>query len=281
MLPPVLQAPGPDYLRSLRAAAAHRVPPPLCDSHTHLDQFDDATLEGMLARAADAGVVMIVSVGTTLESSRRAVELAERHALVYAGVGLHPQDIKGPVGDAEMVVLRRLALSSAKVVCVSETGLDFQAASPDRRWQEESLRRHVRLARELGKAVDFHAREAYEDILPVLREERIGEVGAIWHYFQGDARHAAEAIGLGCYISLAKPLLRETALQEAVREIPLERMVLETDSYPQLFKKNAARRTEPAHVAQVAEKVAEIKGVAFAEVAEATTANLRRALRMG
>ena len=255
--------------------------PPLCDSHCHLDQFDDAALEGMLARAAEAGVVMIVSVGTTLESSRRAVDLAERHALVYAGVGLHPQDIKAPAGDAEIAVLRQLARASPKVVCVSETGLDYQAASPDRRWQVESLRRHVRLARELGKAVDFHAREAYEDILPVLREEGIGEVGAIWHYFQGDARHAAEAIALGCYISLAKPLLREPVLQEAVREIPIERIVLETDSYPQLFKKNAARRTEPAHVVQVAEKVAEIKGVTLGQVAEATTANLRRVLRMG
>lgn len=255
--------------------------PPLCDSHCHLDLFDDVAFEGMLARAAEAGVVMIVSVGTTLESSRRVVELAERHSLVYAGVGLHPQDIKTPVGDGEIAALRRLAQASPKVVCVSETGLDFQATSPDRRWQEESLRRHVRLARELGKPVDFHAREAYEDILPLLREEGIGEVGAIWHYFQGDASRAEEAIALGCYISLAKPLLREPALQEAVREIPLERIVLETDSYPQLFKKNPARRTEPAHVAQVAEKVAEIKGVTLAEVAEVTTANLRRALRMG
>lgn len=253
----------------------------LCDSHCHLDQFSDVEVEGIVQRASEAGVGMIVSVGTTLESSRRAIELAARHPIVYAGVGLHPQDLKRPTSDADVAELRRLALGHAKVVCISETGLDYLPESPDRGWQEKSFRRHIRLAKELGKPVDFHAREAYAAVLSVLRAEGIGEVGAIWHYYLGDVPKAEEAIAMGCYISLAKPLLREPALQEAVKQIALERIVLETDSYPQTFKKNVARRTEPSHVVQMAEKVAELKGLTVEQVAEATTGNLRRALRMG
>jgi TatD DNase family protein len=156
----------------------------------------------------------------------------------------------------------------------------FHARLPDRAWQIESFRRHIRLAKELRKPLDFHARGAEHDILGVLRQEHAADVGAIWHYFLYDAKKAEEALSLGFYISLAKPLLREPILQEAVKAIPIERIVLETDSYPQPFKKNPARRTEPAHVLQVAEKLAEIKGLPLSEIAEITTANLKRALRL-
>ena len=252
----------------------------LCDSHTHLDQFINAELDGMIHRATEVGVGLIVTVGTTLESSLRAIDLARRHDIVYAGVGLHPMDLKAPLSNEEYAALRDLAQGHPKVVCISETGLDFLDTSPDRRWQEESFRRHIRLARELGLPVDFHARAAYEAILPIMREERIQEVGAIWHYYVEESPRAQEALDMGCYISLAKPLLREPALQEAVTSIPLERIVLETDSYPQPWKKNPARRTEPSHVVQVAEKLAEIKGVSLEEVAAVTTANLQRVLKL-
>ena len=253
----------------------------LADSHAHLDQFPDADIEAMVARARDAGVGMIVCVGTTLASSRNVIELARRHDIVYAGVGLHPQDLKAPVTEGDLETLRGLALGDSKVVCISETGLDYQETSPDRGWQQEWFRRHIRLARELGKPVDFHSRDADADTLRILREERASEAGAIWHYFQGTQADADAGLSLGCYISLAKPLLRIPALEAVVRALPLERIVLETDTYPQPFKKNPARRTEPSHVRLIAEKVAELRGMTVEEVAEVTTANLRRALRMG
>ncbi len=252
----------------------------LCDSHTHLDLFTDAEIKGIVARAKAAGVGLIVAVGSTLESSRRAIELARRHDIIYAGVGMHPMDLKAPFTEAGYAALREMARSEPKAVCVSETGLDFQPASPDRGWQEHAFRQHIRLARELGKPIDLHSRESDAAVLEVLRQERIGEVGAIWHYFQSGHAEAQAALALGCYISLAKPLLRKPELEPVVREIPLERIVLETDSYPQPWKKNPAMRTEPAHVRQVAEKVAQIKGVTADEVAAATTANLRRVLRL-
>ena len=253
----------------------------LCDSHTHLDQFTEDEVDAMVGRAKEAGVAVIVAVGSTLDSSREAIRLAERYDIVYAGVGLHPMDLTAPFTESDYTALRDLALSSPRVVCISETGLDFLPTSPDRGWQEHAFREHIRLARELGKPLDFHVREAYDVILDLMREEKAEELGAIWHYFHGDQRKAQEAMGMGFYLSLAKPLLREPELQEVARGLPMERIVLETDSYPQPWKKNPVRRTEPAHVRQVAEKVAELKGLTMEEVASVTTANLKRALRMG
>ena len=253
----------------------------LCDSHTHLDQFTADEVEAMVGRAKEASVGVIVAVGSTLTSSREVIRLAETYDIVYAGVGLHPMDLKAPFTETDYAALRGLALSSPRVVCISETGLDFLPTSPDRGWQEHAFREHIRLARELGKPLDFHAREAYDVILDVLRQEKADETGAIWHYFQGDEGKAHEAMEMGVYLSMAKPLLRLPELQEVARGLPMERIVLETDSYPQPWKKNPIRRTEPAHVRQVAEKLAELKGLTVEEVAAATTANLKRALRMG
>jgi TatD DNase family protein len=208
------------------------------------------------------------------------VDLASRYDIVCAGVGLHPMDLREPFTARDREALHEMATSSPKVVCISETGLDFLPTSPDRLWQDRSLREHIRLARELGKPLDFHAREAYDAILPLLREEKADECGAIWHYFEGGHDKAREALAMGFYLSLAKPLLRLPELQEVAKGLPLDRLVLETDSYPQPWKKNPLMRTVPAHVAQVAAKVAELKAVTIDEVAAATTANLRRALRL-
>jgi TatD DNase family protein len=189
-------------------------------------------------------------------------------------------DLAAPFTDDDYATLRDLALSHPKVVCIAETGLDFLDTSPDLAWQDRAFREHIRLAREVDKTIDFHAREAHDVILDVLRQEKAAETGAIWHYFLGDAEKAREAVDLGLYISLAKPLLRDPELVEAVKGVPLERIVLETDTYPQPWKKNPARRTEPSHVTQVAKKVAEIWGRSPDEVAQITTANLNRALRL-
>ena len=157
----------------------------LCDSHTHLDLFAEEELEAMVGRAREADVGMIVTVGSTMASSLQAIHLAETYDIVYAGVGLHPMDLAAPFGEGDYAALREQALSSPRVVCISETGLDFLPTSPDRRWQEHAFREHIRLARELGKPIDFHAREAYDVILDVLRQERAGEAGAHMALFPG------------------------------------------------------------------------------------------------
>ena len=251
------------------------------DCHTHLDQYDAAELPDILQRAGDVGVSLVILAGTTLESTRECIDLASLHDSLYAGVGIHPCQAYERVDDAMYAELESLAKSSPKVVCISEVGLDYLPESPDHAVQDQVFRQHIRLAKSLDLPIIFHSREAHSSCFMVLREERAGDVGGAMHYFQADEATAREAIDCGFYISLARPLTRLPEVQEAARAIPLENIVLETDAYPQPFKKYRSNWTEPRHMAEVAQCLAEVKGVSVEEVAAVTTANLRRMLNRG
>ena len=250
---------------------------PLVDGHTHIDQFAPEEIPLLLGRARQANVGLIVSAGTTLDSCHRIQKLTEIHPIVHAGVGLHPADLTGWVDDDTVAELRLLA-SHPKTIEWSETGLDFMPNSPPRDLQHDAFRKQIRLAREYGLPLVIHSREADDDTLRLLNEEGASEVGGAWHYFQGDLRLAERVLSLGFYISLAKPLLRIPELQAAVEQLPLSRIVIETDSYAQPFKKNPIRRTEPWHLPQVAEKLAELQRTDVETVAATTTANYLRML---
>ena len=251
---------------------------PLVDCHTHLDQYEPPELPAILDRAQAAGVGLIIAAGTTVASCMRIIQLGAEHPMLYAGVGLHPMDLPGPIDDATFETLRSLA-QHPKVVVWSETGLDYLPTSPPREVQHDAFRGQIRLAKELGLPLVVHSREANEDMLRLLRDEHAGDVGGAWHYFQGDLATAEAALDLGFYISLAKPLLRLPDLQQVAAQLPLDRIVLETDSYPQPFKKHREKWTEPWHLPQVAVKLAELHAVPVQHVAEATTANALRMLR--
>ena len=207
------------------------------------------------------------------------MELAHTYPLLYAGVGLHPMNLTGPVDDQVYAALQELATQSSKVVVISEIGLDFMEGTPDRQLQDQAFRAQIRLALELNLPTVFHSRESHTEVLRTLCQEGADRVGGAMHYFQGDEATARKAIEAGFYISLAKPLLRLPELQETVKSIPLEHIVLETDSAPQPWKRKRENWTEPFHVRQVAEKLADLKGVTFEEVEAATTANLVRMLK--
>ena len=247
------------------------------DCHSHLDQYDEAELPGILKRAAEVGVTWVLLAGTTLESTRACIGLAGEFDAFYAGVGIHPCQAYERVDDAMYAELERLA-QLPKVVCISEVGLDYLPESPDHSVQDQVFRAHIRLAKSLDLPIIFHSREAHSACFRVLREEQAGDVGGAMHYFQADEATAQEAIDCGFYISLARPLTRLAEVQEAARAIPLENIVLETDAFPQPFKKYRHNWTEPRHVAEVAQCLAEVKGVSLEEVAEVTTANLRKML---
>lgn len=261
------------------AASNEGLPPLLTDAHAHIDQHEPAELPGILARARAAGVGRIIVAGVTVASSERCLALARDHPdILWAGIGVHPMEIIGPLGPVDIEKLEGLATQPG-VVCVSEIGLDYQDGMPDRAAQEQAFRAQIALALRLRLPVVFHNREAGMEPLRILREEAGGRVLLVAHYFQGPRDYASACLDQGIYLSLAKPLLRLPDLQEIVRrEIPLKSIVLETDSYPQPFKKNRASWTEPAHLPQVAAKVAELKGVSLQEVAAVTTANLYRIL---
>ena len=246
----------------------------LGDCHTHLDHYGPDEMPGILERAREAGVGFIVCAGTTLDSTRACIQLAHQHDMLYAGVGIHPMQAHVPVDENIYAELEDLAKASAKVVCISEVGLDFLPTSPDHDIQYQVFREHIRLARSLKLPIIFHSRESHSQVFQTLREEHAGEVGGVMHYFQADEATAREAIACGFYISLARPLLRLPELQEVAKNIPLENIVLETDAAPQPFKKYRRNWTEPRHVYTVAQQLAELKGVTLEEVAEVTTRNL-------
>ena len=256
----------------------------LADSHTHLDEYDPAEIPDILERAKQAGVGTIVCAGTTIGSSTACIELAGQYDLLYAGVGIHPMQVAGPVDEAVYGTLQDLAAANAKVVCISEIGLDFLPESPDRELQCQAFREQIRLARDLGLPIIFHSRESHPEVLRTLKEEKGNEVGGVMHYFQADEATAREAIESGFFISLARPLLRLPELQQVARKLPLEHIVLETDAAPQPFKKYRHNWTEPRHVREVAEKLAELKGIGPDEIdgmTETTTGNLTRLLKLG
>jgi TatD DNase family protein len=248
------------------------------DCHVHLDSFSDTEIGDILERGRDVGVQAVISAGTTLSSTKRAVELTEVYPDFFAGVGIHPMDITEPFTDDTYSQLKEMALSTEKVLVVSEVGLDFMKGAPDRADQYHAFREQIRLARDLKMPIVFHSRESHEEVFRILREERAYEVGGVMHYFQGDAETARKVIDLGFYISLARPLLRFSYLQEAAAEIPLANIVLETDSAPQPFKSKRENWTEPRHVAIVAQRLAELQDVPISEIEEITTRNMRTVL---
>ena len=252
----------------------------LSDSHTHLDQYPPSEIPEILERANEAHVGPIVLAGTTVASSARCVELSHQYQAFVTGVGIHPMRVDRLVDQEVYSSLHELAANDPKVVCISEIGLDFLPESPDKQLQYQAFKEQIRLAKELHLPIIFHSRESHPEVFRTLRDEGAHEVGGVMHYFQGNERTAKEAIDSGFYISLARPLLRLPELQEVARALPLENIVLETDSAPQPFKKYRHNWTEPRHVKDVAQQLAQLKGVTLEEVAQVTSSNLARLLKL-
>ena len=256
----------------------------LVDSHAHLD-FEDfqGDVDGVVSRAAAAGVDRIVVVGLWRSPGNfgNALELARTRPSVFsATAGIHPHEC-AQVPDADWEESARLAADPA-VVGVGETGLDYHYDLSPREVQRESFRRSIRIAREVGKPVVVHVREADTDCAAILREEGLPAAGGVIHCFTGDWTAARTYLDLGLHISVAGIVTFKAAvpIREAVRRIPHERLLVETDSpflAPVPFR---GKRNEPAHVVHVASKVAELWGVTAAEVAEITTGNAVRFFRL-
>jgi TatD DNase family protein len=253
----------------------------LVDTHAHL-QFPEFAedREAALARARAAGVGVILTVGADVPSSRAAVAFAAAHADVYAAVGIHPHD--AATADAEALAAVAALARAPEVVAVGEIGLDYYRNLAPRAAQTRALRAQLGLARQLGKPVLLHCREAHADLLAVLEEAGVAEMGGIMHCFSGDQAVAERCLALGLLLSIAGPVTYPSArrMAEVVRALPLDRLVLETDCPylpPQPWR---GQRNEPAYLPVTAARVAELLGVAVATVAEATTRNAGRLLRI-
>lgn len=250
------------------------------DCHTHLDTYESEDILGVIERALEADVSVIVCAGTTLASSKRCVELTQIHKILLAGVGIHPMNLGELLEEDTYNELKTLAQDNSRVVCISEIGLDFLPTSPPKEVQVQAFRRQIHLALEVDLPIVFHSRESHPETLQILKNEGANKVGGAFHYFEGDEKIAFEALDQGFFISLAKPLLRFPALQEVVKKLPLGFIVLETDSFPQPWKKYRRNWTEPNHIVKVAEKLAELKDMPVEEVSRITSANAKKLLRL-
>lgn len=252
------------------------------DTHAHLDfGAFDRDREAVIDRARRAGLAWIVNPGAGVESSRRAVALAQRVSWIRAGVGIHPHEAATATPEA-LAELERLA-SSADVVAVGEIGLDFYRNLAPRAVQLAAFERQLELAARVEKPAIVHDREAHAEVMSVLRRwapslKRLQGRGVL-HCYSGDVDQALEAVKLGFYISFAGPLSYSNARVpvQVAAAAPLDRLLIETDC-PYLTPQPCRRseRNEPAYVLLVADALARARGMSTAEVAAATTANALR-----
>jgi TatD DNase family protein len=252
---------------------------PLVDSHCHLaDPRLDGELESVLARAAEAGVRTLISVGAIgpIENDRRTVAIAEGYRNVFAAVGVHPHDAND-CHAARMAQLRELARSK-KVVAIGETGLDFHYLRSPQAAQEAALRRHLELASELRRPVVIHCREAERRIVEIVREVGMPPEGGVIHCFTGDSAAAREFVALGFCISFSGILTFRNAgaLRSAAGVVPDDRLMVETDAPYLAPEPYRGKRNEPAYVAKTFEELARLRGAEPSRLAEQIAANVAR-----
>ena len=253
----------------------------LFDTHAHYDSRKfDADRDAVLSGLPDRGVGLVVNPGCDLPSSRKAVELARRYPFVYAAVGVHPEDCAG-WEDAQLAQLRALA-AQPKVVAIGEIGLDYYwKENPPKELQKEVFRRQLELAAELGLPAIVHDREAHGDCMDLVRE--YPEVTGVFHCFSGSAEMARELVGRGWMISFTGVLTYPNARKavEAAQALPLEKIMIETDSPYMAPVPCRGQRCDSGLVVHICQRLAEIKGVSPEECARITMENGRRFFRIG
>lgn len=246
----------------------------LFDTHTHLDapQFDEDREEA-IARAVEQGVTRMINIGFNRETIPSTMKLAETYDFIYAAVGWHPQDaITMQEGDLDWIAE---LCKHGKVVAIGEIGLDYYWDTSPKDVQHEVFRKQIGLARSLGMPISIHNRDAHEDVVRILREEKANEVGGVMHSFSGSWEIAKMCLDLGFHLSFGGPITFKNAKQpkEVLTKTPMDRLLIETDSPYLTPHPYRGKRNESAHVRLVAEMAAELKGVTFEEIAEITTRN--------
>ncbi|WP_416262343.1 metal-dependent hydrolase [Gibbsiella quercinecans] len=247
----------------------------LVDSHCHLDGLDYGTLhqnvDDVLAKAQARDVGYLLAVATTLPGYQAMTQLIGKRDNVAFSCGVHPLNLEGGYDYAE---LRRLAAAD-QVVALGETGLDYFYQKDNWALQQESFREHIRVGRALNKPVIVHTRDAREDTLNILREENAQDCRGVLHCFTEDLPTAQVLLDMGFYISFSGIVTFRNAeqLRDVARYVPLDRLLVETDSPYLAPVPHRGKENQPAYVRDVAEYLAVLKGVSLEQLAEATTAN--------
>jgi len=251
----------------------------LVDSHCHINFPElSANLAGVLDAMGANGVSHALCVSVTLEALPDVLAIAENHSNVFASVGVHPDTSEGEEPTLERLV--ELA-RHPRVIAIGETGLDYYRLTGDLEWQRSRFRTHIRAARDCGKPLIIHTRDAAEDTIRIMREEKAADVGGVMHCFTETAAVAHAAMELDFLISFSGIVTFKNALalKDVARGVPLDRMLIETDSPYLAPVPYRGKTNQPAYVRFVGEEIGRLKDVSLETVAEATTANFFRLFR--
>lgn len=250
----------------------------LVDSHCHLDYYVEAEIEQVIARAREAGVGRMVTIGVRMSQAAKVKELTERFPDVWGTVGIHPHNAgEGPLPTPEEIAAEA---EHPRIIGIGESGLDYFYDKAPRDAQAENFRRHIRAARLAGLPLAIHARQADEDILAMLKEEREqgGWFDFLLHCFSSGRELAEKSVEMGGYVSFSGILTfpKSQDIRDVARDLPADRLLVETDSpylAPVPFR---GKRCEPGMVAHTAKVLAEVRGMEMAALEDLTTANFTR-----
>ncbi len=243
------------------------------DTHSHL-QFEsfDEDREMVIQRAIKNNIDAIITIGTDVDSSMEAINIAHKFAVVFAAVGIHPNDSMN-VDIDEFNRIKTLA-NKDKVIAIGEIGLDYYRDHTTQSKQEESFREQIRIAHEVSLPLIIHNRDAHNDILSILKDEKAEKIGGVFHSFSGEIKFLESVLTDNYYISFTGPVtFKNTNYNKLIDCVPLEHILLETDSpflSPVPFR---GKRNEPAHLNYIAEKIAQVKGLSIEELAHITSEN--------
>lgn len=249
----------------------------LFDTHAHInDERFDEDRDLVISRARENDIEYILNPGADLETSIAAVNIANQNEKIYAAVGVHPHDVKD-ISEETIQELKKLS-ENKKVVAIGEIGLDYYYDNSPRDEQRKWFKRQIELAKEVNLPIIIHDRDAHGETFDILKEYDVGSTGCVMHCYASSVEMAREYIKMGVYISIAGPVTFKNAKKtyEVAKEIPLEYLLVETDSPYLTPTPYRGKRNESAYVKLVAQKIAESKGITLEEVAHQTTLNAKK-----
>jgi len=245
--------------------------------HLHFDQFDNDR-EKVIQRAIQNKVESIITIGTDVLSSKKALDLAQKFAIVYAAAGIHPND-SATVSESDVTEIENL-IKDRKILALGEIGLDYYRLMSPKEQQIRIFRLQIEVAKKMQKPVIVHNREAHEDLLKILVEEKIHHIGGVLHSFSGSESFLESALKQHLYISFTGVItFKNSHYYKLIDRVPLDQILLETDSpflAPVPFR---GRRNEPSYLKYTAEKIAKIKGLSLEKLAQVSSENARTLFR--
>ena len=250
----------------------------LFDSHAHLnDERFDEDREELINSLKAKGVDLVLNPGACIETSKSSVDLANKYDFIYAAVGVHPHDV-GEMTEEDIETLRKLALENEKVKAIGEIGLDYYYDNSPREIQKKWFKRQIELANELKLPIIIHDRDAHGDTFEIIKNTKNPEIGCVLHCYSGNVELAKEYVKMGCYISIPGTVTfkNNKKTREVAKEIPLEYLLIETDSPYMAPEPHRGKRNDPSLVQFVADKIAQEKGISYEQVCKATKENAKR-----